>query len=65
MSPNCLEEWRLVVAELNASMEVSCGTKAGATAVWATCLQGNITALSLACLLEDTSWRLTGLVERP
>jgi hypothetical protein len=51
MSPNCLDEWRLIVAELNASVEVGCNTEAGATAAWATCRQGDVTRSSFPRLL--------------
>jgi hypothetical protein len=52
ISPFCLDEWRLVVAELDAGTEVS----GGAT---------SHKASPLACLLEHLSWRLADWVEQP
>jgi hypothetical protein len=56
MSPYCLNEWRLVVTELNAGAELSCGAWNSLVRQRRRKLAGKVAshkAPPLACLLED------------
>jgi hypothetical protein len=70
MSPCCLDEWRLVVAELDTGAEpwTSAAVRSSPVRQRREQLAGRAApqeAPPLTCLLEHLSWRLAGSVEWP